>query len=66
VIVAKGLRGEQLPAALSTLVNRDKKLYPASKNNSKKTKDKKKDKKKKGSTSDMLDDKQKNLISSSC
>jgi thiol-disulfide isomerase/thioredoxin len=67
VIVAKGLRGEQLPAALSTLVNRDKSLYKkmGKAGGNDKPKKEKKPKKSK-STSDILDDKQKNLIGSSC
>lgn len=66
VIVAKGLRGEQLPKALSTLVNRDKSLYKKiGKAGSEKPKKGKKPKKSKG-TSDMLDEKQKAVIRKSC
>lgn len=67
VIVAKGLRGDQLSKALSTLVNRDKSLYknkPKSEPKSK-SKKKKEPKKKKG-TSDMLNEKRRDLINSSC
>ncbi len=66
IIVAKGLRGEQLPAALSTLVNRDKSLYkkikPAS---GTKPKKEKKPKKLKGTT-DILNERRRELIDSSC
>ena len=67
VIVAKGLRGEQLPKALSTLVNRDKSLYKkmGKAGGSEKPKKEKKPKKSKG-TSDMLDEKQKAVIRRSC
>jgi thiol-disulfide isomerase/thioredoxin len=66
VIVAKGLRGEQLPKALSTLVNRDKSLYKGKvKSTQGKPKKEKKPKKSKGST-DILDEKQQAIIRKSC
>ncbi|CAN5386299.1 hypothetical protein BH09BAC5_BH09BAC5_26170 [soil metagenome] len=66
VIVAKELRGPQLPAALSTLVNRDKSLYknmPKAKTD--KPKKEKKPKKTKGAA-DMLDEKRWSLVKGSC
>ncbi|MDQ3112458.1 MAG: TlpA family protein disulfide reductase [Bacteroidota bacterium] len=68
VIVAKGLRGEQLPAALRTLVNRDKSLYknnPKPKPTGTKPKKEKKPKKAKAST-DILNEKRRELIEGSC
>jgi thiol-disulfide isomerase/thioredoxin len=68
IIIAKGLRGEDLPKALSTLTNRDKKAYEVKKNDSKKPAKKRKEKKKKAASGGtfMLDDKQKALIISTC
>ena len=68
VIVAKGLRGDQLPAALSTLVNRDKSLYNKKSKSSKKEKKPKKEKqpKKLKGSSDILNERRKNLVGSSC
>lgn len=62
VIIAKGLRGEQLTKALSTQTIHQPKSKAG------KTPKKKKEKKKKKSktTTDILDDKQKNLIGTSC
>jgi thiol-disulfide isomerase/thioredoxin len=67
VIVAKGLRGDQLSKALSTVVNRDKSLY---KNNKPATSDKKPKKEKKPkkakSTTDILHERRRDLVGSSC
>lgn len=66
VIVAKGLRGDQLPKALSTLVNRDKSLYKGkSKDSGKKPKKEKKPKKAKGTT-DILNERRRNIAGSIC
>ena len=66
VIVAKSLRGEQLPKALSTLVNRDKSLYKnKAKSSGSKPKKQKKEKKAKG-TSDMLNERRRSFVGSSC
>jgi thiol-disulfide isomerase/thioredoxin len=62
VIIAKGLRGEQLEQALSTQVNHIKKP----KGKSAKSPKKKKKKDKSVGTSDLLDNRQKNLLKSIC
>jgi thiol-disulfide isomerase/thioredoxin len=62
VIIAKALRGEQLTMALSTQVDRTK--YKKTK--PKKAPKKKKNKKDVSATSDMLDNRQKDLIESYC
>ncbi|MEO5644074.1 MAG: TlpA disulfide reductase family protein [Bacteroidia bacterium] len=64
VIVAKGLRGDQLSGALSTLVNRDKALYKK-KPSGNAPKKEKKPKKGKGTT-DILNERRRDLIESSC
>lgn len=63
VIIAKGLRGENLQKALATQTIHQPKGKPGK--TPKKKKEKKK-KEKKAATSDMMDEKRKNLISSSC
>lgn len=67
VIVAKGLRGEQLAKALSTVVNRDKSLYKGNKaaTDGKKSKKEKKPKKAKGTT-DILHERRRNFVGASC
>lgn len=64
VIIAKGLRGEMLQKALSTQTIHQ----PKGKGGKapKKKKEKKKKEKKASGTSDMLDEKRRNLIGSSC
>ncbi len=68
VIVAKGLRGEQLPAALSTLVNRDKSLYKGKSNVSLDKGKKKKEKKPKKTKSEaaILNNKKKVFAKGIC
>lgn len=72
VIIAKSLRGEMLPRALSTQTDRDKSHYkgkmksgddhPSNASSDKKKKEKKKKKKKSSETSEMTDPRRKSMI----
>jgi thiol-disulfide isomerase/thioredoxin len=75
VIIAKSLRGDMLPRALSTQTDRDKSHYkgrkkptetPAANPAKNEEKKKKKDKKNKKSTSEMIDNRRKALVERSC